>query len=79
LTACLLLTLGALLAMRLKGSLPLTVYLLAFLPAIINLVMISAGEQFLRDGRVLGSAVMWSGNALMIVLCALTYRQLTRN
>lgn len=78
-TACLLLMLGALLAMRLRGSQPLTIYMLAFLPAILTLIMIAAGEQFLRDGRLLGGVVMWSGNGLIAAMCAATYVQIGRH
>jgi lipopolysaccharide export LptBFGC system permease protein LptF len=78
-TAPLLLLLGALLAMWLKGSLPLTIYMLAFLPSVLDLIAISAGEQLMRDGRTLGPIVMWSGNALMLAIMALAYVRLSRH
>lgn len=79
LTAFLLPLLGGILAMWLRGALPLTIYLWAFLPAVLDLILISAGEQVLRDGRVIGWAVMWSGNAIMIGLILGSYWRLARN
>ncbi len=78
-TAPMLLLLGAMLAMWLRGSLPLTIYLLAFLPSVLDLVAISAGEQLMRDGRMIGAAVMWSGNALMLSFIMLAYVRLSRH
>jgi hypothetical protein len=79
LTAPLLLLLGSVLAMWLRGSLPLTIYLLAFLPAVADLILISAGEQLMRDGRALGPLIMWSGNALMLAIIAFALVRLSRN
>ena len=78
-TALLLLVLGAVLAMWLRGSLPLATYTWAFLPAVMDLILISAGEQLLRDGRVLGHFVMWSGNAFIVLTIAVVYSRLRRN
>ena len=78
-TAPLLLLLGALLAMWLKGSLPLTIYMLAFLPAVLDLIAISAGEQMMRDGRTFAPVVMWSGNAMMLGIIVLAYLRLSRH
>jgi hypothetical protein len=79
-TAMLLMTLGAMLAMWLRESLPLVIYLWAFLPSIIDLILISSGEHMLRDGALAGgAAVMWSGNAVIVILLLLAYRSLARN
>ena len=78
-TAPLLLLLGALLAMWLKGRLPLTIYMLAFMPSVLDLIVISAGEQLMRDGRALAPLVMWSGNALMLGIIILAYLRLSRH
>jgi lipopolysaccharide export LptBFGC system permease protein LptF len=78
-TAPLLLVLGAVLAMWLRGSLPLTIYLLAFIPSILDLVLISGGDQVLREGKASGWLVMWSGNAGLLVLLLLAYGRLCRN
>ncbi len=67
-TAPLLLILGAILAMYLRGTLPLTIYLLSFLPSVIDLILASAGEQLLRDGRAIGLHILWSGTTLILVI-----------
>ncbi|MCA9295753.1 MAG: LptF/LptG family permease [Phycisphaerales bacterium] len=78
-TAVLLISLGAILAILLRESPPLTVYLWAFLPSILDLVLISGGEQMINDGKSGGMLVMWSGNMLLFVLCLIAFRRLTRN
>ncbi|MEM7228251.1 MAG: LptF/LptG family permease [Planctomycetota bacterium] len=78
-TAILLITLGAILAILLRESPPLTVYLWAFLPSILDLVLISGGEQMIQDGKSAGLAVMWSGNALLLTLCVLAFRRISRH
>lgn len=79
-TAPLLLLLGAILSIWLRGSSPLQVYLLAFLPSILDIVLISSGEQMMRKGSLLaGPAVMWLGNAVLLTGLILTYRRLARN
>ena len=77
-TALLLLLLGVALAMVLVNSLPLTIYLWAFLPSIADLILISSGEQMLRDGEMAGYVVLWSGNAALVVGLLLTLRRLRR-
>jgi lipopolysaccharide export LptBFGC system permease protein LptF len=80
LTAVLLVLVGATFAMWLRESLPLTIYLLAFLPAILDLILISGGEQIVRDGEyLLGGSIMWSGNALLVAILAFSYLRLRRN
>jgi lipopolysaccharide export system permease protein len=78
-TACLLLLLGATFAMAMRSSLPLTIYVWAFVPSILDLILISAGEQLMRDGRMLGWFTMWSGNAAMVLLIAAAYFKLARH
>ncbi|HWB20657.1 MAG TPA: LptF/LptG family permease, partial [Phycisphaerales bacterium] len=79
LTAFLLMVLGATLAMMNKHSLPLVVYMWAFLPAVLDLILLSTGEQMLRDGRWVGWGVLWSGNLLMMAGIVWTYLKLARN
>jgi len=80
LTALLLVLLGATLAMWLRESLPLTIYLWAFLPSILDLVFISGGEQMMREGNLaVGAVVMWSGNAALIVILFSVFRRLVRS
>jgi lipopolysaccharide export LptBFGC system permease protein LptF len=80
LTGMLLLLLGATLAMWLRDSLPLVTYVWAFLPSILNVLMISGGDHMAREGLVVsGYAVMWSGNGLLIVFQLFILARLMRN
>jgi lipopolysaccharide export system permease protein len=79
-TALLLLALGAALAMWLRGTLPLTVYLLAFLPSVVDLILISSGDHMIREGQLIGGlAVMWSGNATLLLALLFALARLSRN
>lgn len=79
-TGLLLLMLGSVLAMTLRNSLPLVIYLWAFLPSIADILLISGGEQMIRDGSLWGGTiVLWSGNGVMTLLVVLTYFRLARN
>lgn len=64
--APLLLLLGAVLAVHLRRSSPLAIYSIAFVPAIIDILLINSGQHAMRDGDVVwGLIVMWSGNLLV--------------
>jgi lipopolysaccharide export LptBFGC system permease protein LptF len=79
-SAPLVLLLGAALAAWRRASMPLTIYLLAFLPALLNIVLIAGGQQVMRGGSVtVGTALMWSGNALLLALFLHAYRQWARH
>ena len=79
-TAALLLVLGAILAMWLKYSQPLIIYLLAFMPSIFDLILISGGEQMMRDGNIIiGQIVMWTGNAILLGIIFVTFMRLARH
>jgi hypothetical protein len=72
--------LGAVLAVRLRGANPLQIYLLAFIPAIADILLISGGEQMLKDATtVTGMIVASSGNMALAIMIAITYRQVARN
>ncbi|MEE3001180.1 MAG: LptF/LptG family permease, partial [Planctomycetota bacterium] len=80
LTTLLLLLLGSILAVLLKRSMPLTVYMWAFLPALLDLVLISSGSSMIRSGTIwMGLLIMWSGNLFLLLLIALAYRRLARH
>ena len=80
LCAPLLLILGAILAIRLRGANPLHVYMLAFVPAIADILLISGGEQMLRDGTsALGILVASAGNLLVIGMIVHSWRKVARN
>ncbi|MCH2160578.1 MAG: LptF/LptG family permease [Phycisphaerales bacterium] len=79
LLAPLLLMLGGVLAVLMKRSVPLLVYLVAFLPAIADILLISTGEQTLRGGpSVGGHALLWSGNALIAFVLAVAWTRMRR-
>lgn len=78
----LLLLLGSVLSIRLKGQSPLVVYFWSFLLAIITLIIISSGLNLAGDtpaSVVLGMSVVWSGNALLLVVLLHSYHKLSRN
>ena len=80
LTAMLLLVLGGTLAMVLRGSLPLVIYVWAFVPSILDVILISGGGHMVRSGQVaLGTVVLWSGNALLAAIIGFAYSRLIRN
>jgi len=79
-TALLLLLLGATLAIWLRHSAPLVVYMWAFLPAVIDIILIASGDHMARGGQLAGGLVlMWSGIALLIGAQVYVYRRLARN
>ncbi len=80
LTAMLLLVLGSTLAMVLRDALPLVIYIWAFVPSILDVILISGGGHILKGGQVaLGTVVLWSGNALLAAIIVSAYRRLIRN
>jgi len=79
-TALLLLVLGSVLAMLLRHSQPLMIYLLAFLPALLDLVLISSGSSMIRAGSIgLGLFLLWSGNGILLVCIMAIYARLARH
>ncbi len=60
--SCLIMTLsGAVMAMRLREGMPLTVYLWSFFPGLGAVVTISGGETLAKNHLALGLAVVWGG------------------
>lgn len=79
-TALLLPVLGSILAIWLKQNQPLTIYMLAFMPAILDLILISGGGQMMSDGRLIaGGLVMWSGNSVLLLIALVAFLRLRRN
>lgn len=66
---------GAVMAMRLRSKLPLTVYLWAFFPALFAVITISAGQQTTHHNGPWGLLVLWGGVAALIVYTAMQYRK----
>lgn len=80
LCAPLMIVLGAVLAIRLRGTNPLQIYLLSFLPAIGDILLISGGEQMLKEATTAtGIFVASSGNLALAAMIAVAYRQIARN
>jgi len=80
LTAGLLPLLGAVLALNMRSAQPLTVYVIAFVPALLNLVLIAGGTSFMRQGSEIGGlALMWSGNFLLLGLIAIAWHRMARH
>jgi lipopolysaccharide export LptBFGC system permease protein LptF len=64
--ACLVMVLiGALTAMRMGESLPLTVYLWSFFPALLSVISISAGQSIAYQIGSWGLVVLWAGLAVL--------------
>ena len=79
-TAMLLLVLGATLAMWLRDGPPLVVFVWAFLPAVVDMVLISSGDHVARAGAMTGGILlMWSGNAMLLAILLCVYGRLARN
>lgn len=90
--ACLLLLLlGALMALRLRGRTALVVFFWSFLLAILTLLMVYAGQnlagdldpKYLREGvntdHLLGLAVLWGGNLITLFFITRLYLKVSRN
>jgi len=69
---------GAVMALRLRGSLPLTVYLWAFFPALAAVITISAGQQMVHKHGPVGLLVLWGGVAALMLYTLLQFRRVAR-
>ena len=79
-TAILLLMLGAVLAILMRNSLPLMIYGIAFIPAILNVLLISGGEQMIKYGDFApGLTLAWAGNLLLTLIILVALWRLSRN
>ena len=79
-SVALVLLLGAVLAIWRRSSLPLTIYLLAFLPAIANVLLIATGQSMIRGYQLgLGASVMWGGNLILLALALAVGRRMARH
>jgi len=78
--ACLVMTLtGAVMALRLREGLPLTVYLWSFFPALGAVVTISSGEHIVPRNETLGLALLWGGVGALALYTLVAYRRLARH
>ncbi len=79
-SVALVLLLGAVLAIWRRHSLPLTIYLLAFLPAIANVLLIASGQSMIRGYQLgVGASVMWAGNLILLILALGVGRRMARH
>lgn len=78
--ACLLMILtGALTALKFQHSLPLTVYLWSFIPALACVVTISGGQQTVVESGMPGLFLLWGGIVGLGVYAFLSYRTVARH
>jgi lipopolysaccharide export system permease protein len=81
--ACvLLLALGAVLSMQLKGQMPLVVYLWSFLLALFTLIIINSGRHMAGSGEYAiwqALSVMWAGNIVLMIVTGVMYCRLARH
>jgi hypothetical protein len=79
-TALLLLILGAILAVLLRNLPPLGVYIWAFFPALLDLILIASGTGMIRDDDLVGGTIVsWSGNGILLIMILLIYSRVSRN
>lgn len=71
-------TLGAVMAMHLKRTTPLVVYLWSFFPALSSLILLDAGGQVIGRHGAVGVPVMWGAVVGLAGLAFLVYRRLSR-
>lgn len=69
---------GAVMALRLRDSLPLPVYLWSFCPALFAVITISAGQSMTHARGPAGLALLWGGVAALGVFTLVQYRRLAR-
>jgi hypothetical protein len=78
--ACLLMVLtGSIMAMRLRDSLPLIVYLWSFFPALIAVLTIVGGQQMVHKHGTIGLPLLWGGVGGLTLYTALEYWKLRRH
>lgn len=64
---------GAVTALRFSRSLPLTVYLWSFFPALVCVITISGGQQLTRSHGWPGLLLLWGGVAVLALYTFYTY------
>jgi lipopolysaccharide export LptBFGC system permease protein LptF len=71
---------GMILSMLMRGSPPLMIYAIVFVPAILCMVLIFGGTEVMRDGNLVpGAIIMWSGHVMLLGMCLEGLRRLVRN
>ncbi|GAB4552694.1 MAG: hypothetical protein Tsb0013_15040 [Phycisphaerales bacterium] len=78
--SCLMMVLaGAAVAMTLRDSLPLPVYLWSFLPALGCIITISAGQRVVHREGPIGLVLLWGGVVALALLFLRVYAKLRRH
>ena len=78
--ACLVMVMiGAVMAMRLRLAMPLTVYLWSFFPALAATIGISMGQQMTHQQGIVGLPALWAGPVLLSILALVEYTRLRRH
>lgn len=78
--ACLVMVvLGGIMAMRLRESVPLRIYLWAFFPALAAVLTISTGQQLTHQHGAIGLVALWGGVALLGAYAIFEFKQLARH
>lgn len=70
---------GALSAMRLGGSMPLTVYLWSFFPALLAVITIAAGQQMTHRLGTGGLFLLWGGVGVLGIYSAMAFLTVRRH
>lgn len=70
---------GAVTAMRMRGSLPLYVTLWAFFPALGVLITINGGQQIVHKAGPPGLILLWGGVVVLALYTAIAYRGLAKH
>ncbi|MEM9372902.1 MAG: LptF/LptG family permease [Planctomycetota bacterium] len=69
---------GSVMALRLRESTPLVVYLWSFFPALLSVVILESGQQVIHQKGASGIPVLWSAILGLAVLTFFAYRGLAR-
>ncbi len=70
---------GAILAMRMRTTIPLAVYLFSFIPALVCVLSISTGQRMMYQYGTPGLVLLWTGVAALFVLTVVQYLRLARH
>lgn len=70
---------GAVMAMRLRGAMPLVVYLWSFFPALATVILISSGGSTIHRTGMVGVPVLWSGVVGLAAFAVFQFARLRRH
>ncbi len=70
---------GAVMAMRLRAAMPLTVFLWSFFPALASVISISSGQNVAEDNLPLGLALIWSAVGALALYAGIVFLSLRRH